>query len=210
MTSLFPYLILAVLFVRGITLEGSVQGIIYYLKPEFHRLLSAQVSHHLLSQARVPQTPLCSGQSSSTTSNQSSTDSSLHRSVIIYYLKPEFHRLPSVQVSHHLLSQTRFPLTPLCTCQSSSTISNQSSTDSPLHRSVILYYHTPEFHRPLSAQVSYHLLRSVIIIYMKQRLISTQIGHHLLKHEFHRFCSARVNWWDPKEHVIASDIRHHT
>ena len=88
MTSLFPYLILAVLFVRGITLEGSVQGIIYYLKPEFHRLLSAQVSNTVhLSQTRVPQTPICTGQSSPTTSNQSSTDSSLHRSVIIYYLK---------------------------------------------------------------------------------------------------------------------------
>ena len=139
MTSLFPYLILAVLFVRGITLEGSVQGIIYYLKPEFHRLLSAQVSNTVhLSQTRVPQTPICTGQSSSTTSNQSSKDSSLHRSVIIY-LKPEFHRLLSAQVSHHL-SQTRVPQTPLCTCQSSSTTSNQSSTDSSLHRSVIIYY----------------------------------------------------------------------
>ena len=76
MTSLFPYLILGVLFVRGITLEGSVQGIIYYLKPEFHRLLSAQVSYHLLPETethfytdwssstltRVPQVLFCTGQ----------------------------------------------------------------------------------------------------------------------------------------------------
>ena len=47
-TSLFPYLILAVLFVRGITLDGSLEGIIYYLKPEFHRLLSAQVVYGTL------------------------------------------------------------------------------------------------------------------------------------------------------------------
>ena len=148
MTSLFPYLILAVLFVRGITLEGSVQGIIYYLKPEFHRLLSAQVSHHLLFQTKVPQTPLCTGQSSSTTPNQSSTDSSLLRSVIIFYLKPDFHRLLSAQVSHHqlpqtkhkpkfhrllsaqvshhLLSQTRVPQTPLCIGQSSPTTQSQT------------------------------------------------------------------------------------
>ena len=116
MTSLFPYLILAVLFVRGITLEGSVQGIIYYLKPEFS------------------QTPLCTGQSSSTISSQSSTDSSLLRSVIIYYLKPEFHRLLSAQVSHTLLPHTLVPQTPLCTGQlSSTTVSNHYLHETETH-----------------------------------------------------------------------------
>ena len=165
MTSLFPYLILAVLFVRGITLEGSVQGIIYYLKPEFS------------------QTPLCTGQSSSTISSQSSTDSSLLRSVIIYYLKPEFHRLLSAQVSHHLLPQTRIPQTPLCTGQSSSTISNQISTDPSLHMSVIIYYLKPEFHRLPSAQVSHTLLPHTWVPQTPLctgQLSSTTVSNHYL------------------------------
>ena len=43
-TSLFPYLVLIVLFVRGITLEGAKEGIVYYLSPEWERLASATVS----------------------------------------------------------------------------------------------------------------------------------------------------------------------
>ena len=42
-TSLFPYVILIILFGRGITLEGAGQGIIYYLKPDWKRLASATV-----------------------------------------------------------------------------------------------------------------------------------------------------------------------
>ena len=112
---------------------------------------------------------------SSTTSNQSSTGSSLHRSVILYYLKPEFHRLLSAQVSHHQLTQTRVPKAPLCTGQSSSITSNQSSTGSSLHRSVILYYLKPEFHRPLSAPVSHHLLPETVTHLYTDWSSSTQI-----------------------------------
>lgn len=32
-TALFPYVVLGVLFVRGITLPGSEMGIAYYLQP---------------------------------------------------------------------------------------------------------------------------------------------------------------------------------
>ena len=39
-TSLFPYVILIILFGRGITLEGAGQG---YLKPDWKRLASATV-----------------------------------------------------------------------------------------------------------------------------------------------------------------------
>ncbi|XP_041035537.1 sodium- and chloride-dependent creatine transporter 1 [Carcharodon carcharias] len=42
-TATFPYIILIILLVRGVTLPGAVQGIIYYLKPEWSKLGEAQV-----------------------------------------------------------------------------------------------------------------------------------------------------------------------
>ncbi|KAJ2950676.1 hypothetical protein O0L34_g8935 [Tuta absoluta] len=42
-TALFPYVVLVILFFRGITLPGASTGILYYLTPDFSRLISAQV-----------------------------------------------------------------------------------------------------------------------------------------------------------------------
>ncbi|KAK2857995.1 hypothetical protein Q7C36_005914 [Tachysurus vachellii] len=42
-TATFPYVILAVLLVRGVTLPGAVNGIIFYLKPDPTRLTDPQV-----------------------------------------------------------------------------------------------------------------------------------------------------------------------
>ncbi|XP_069113236.1 sodium- and chloride-dependent betaine transporter-like isoform X2 [Argopecten irradians] len=42
-TALLPYLLLTVILVRSITLDGAVDGIIYYVKPDFNRLLNFQV-----------------------------------------------------------------------------------------------------------------------------------------------------------------------
>ncbi|CAH1797534.1 unnamed protein product [Owenia fusiformis] len=42
-TASFPYIVLIVLLIRGLTLPGSVNGVIYYLTPQWHRLLTAKV-----------------------------------------------------------------------------------------------------------------------------------------------------------------------
>ena len=42
-TAIFPYVMLTVLLIRGVTLPGAGQGIIYYLKPDFERLLDPRV-----------------------------------------------------------------------------------------------------------------------------------------------------------------------
>lgn len=42
-TATFPYLVLLALLIRGITLPGSMQGILFYLTPQWHRLATAKV-----------------------------------------------------------------------------------------------------------------------------------------------------------------------
>ncbi|XP_020318279.1 sodium- and chloride-dependent glycine transporter 1-like isoform X1 [Oncorhynchus tshawytscha] len=42
-TATFPYVVLTILFIRGITLEGAVTGIKYYLTPQWHKILDAKV-----------------------------------------------------------------------------------------------------------------------------------------------------------------------
>ncbi|XP_076471518.1 sodium- and chloride-dependent glycine transporter 1-like isoform X2 [Babylonia areolata] len=42
-TATFPYLMLTVLLIRGLTLEGSATGIEYYLKPDFQKLKEPRV-----------------------------------------------------------------------------------------------------------------------------------------------------------------------
>ncbi|XP_059141513.1 sodium- and chloride-dependent glycine transporter 1-like [Physella acuta] len=42
-TALFPYIMLTVLLVRGLTLDGATDGIIYYLKPDFQKLADPRV-----------------------------------------------------------------------------------------------------------------------------------------------------------------------
>ncbi|CAH1783265.1 unnamed protein product, partial [Owenia fusiformis] len=42
-TATFPYVVLCILLVRGVTLPGSTNGIIFYLKPEWSRLADVQV-----------------------------------------------------------------------------------------------------------------------------------------------------------------------
>ena len=42
-TAIFPYIMLSILLVRGVSLEGSSQGLIFFLWPNFSRLADAGV-----------------------------------------------------------------------------------------------------------------------------------------------------------------------
>ena len=43
-TALFPYLVLVLLLIRGVTLTGAMDGVQYFLYPDWHKLLSVHVS----------------------------------------------------------------------------------------------------------------------------------------------------------------------
>lgn len=43
-TATFPYLVLLVLLIRGATLPGAWRGVVFYLKPDWEKLLSTTVS----------------------------------------------------------------------------------------------------------------------------------------------------------------------
>ena len=47
LTATFPYLVLVILLIRGVTLEGSGQGIKYYISPDFKQILSVKVKFKL-------------------------------------------------------------------------------------------------------------------------------------------------------------------
>ncbi|PIO29321.1 hypothetical protein AB205_0007640, partial [Aquarana catesbeiana] len=42
-TALFPYVVLIVLLAHGVTLPGALDGIVFYLKPNWSKLAEAQV-----------------------------------------------------------------------------------------------------------------------------------------------------------------------
>ena len=54
-TALFPYFVLFVLLIRGITLPGSARGVKYYLSPDWNKLANSEV-RQVLPQSRVEQT----------------------------------------------------------------------------------------------------------------------------------------------------------
>lgn len=42
-TATFPYVVLFILMIRGATLDGSLEGVIFYLKPDVQKLKDPQV-----------------------------------------------------------------------------------------------------------------------------------------------------------------------
>ncbi|XP_055383332.1 sodium-dependent nutrient amino acid transporter 1 [Condylostylus longicornis] len=48
--AIFPYVVLILLFVRAITLPGSINGIIYFLKPQWNQLLNPKVWYNAITQ----------------------------------------------------------------------------------------------------------------------------------------------------------------
>lgn len=42
-TALFPYVVLILMLLHGVTLPGALDGIVYYLKPDWSKLAVAQV-----------------------------------------------------------------------------------------------------------------------------------------------------------------------
>lgn len=53
-TATFPYVVLIILLVRGVTLPGAYDGIMYYIKPDWSKLEEAQVSPGSLSRSVTP------------------------------------------------------------------------------------------------------------------------------------------------------------
>ena len=49
-TATFPFVILLILFVRGVTLPGAWDGIKFYISPQWDQLLSIKVKRHFITQ----------------------------------------------------------------------------------------------------------------------------------------------------------------
>lgn len=48
--AIFPYVVLVVLLVRAVTLNGSVSGILYFITPTWHQLLTPMIWYHAVAQ----------------------------------------------------------------------------------------------------------------------------------------------------------------
>lgn len=44
-TALFPYVVLIILLIRGVTLPGAVEGITYFISPKWEKILEPQVGN---------------------------------------------------------------------------------------------------------------------------------------------------------------------
>lgn len=44
-TATLPYILLLVILIRGLTLPGSLNGVLFYITPDFERLKDGKVGH---------------------------------------------------------------------------------------------------------------------------------------------------------------------
>lgn len=44
--ALFPYVVLLTLFIKGLTLKGAIDGIKYFLKPDWSKMLEPKVKQN--------------------------------------------------------------------------------------------------------------------------------------------------------------------
>ena len=51
-TALFPYVMIIALMIRGVTLPGAMNGLSYYIKPDFSKLYSSQVIIYYIFKSR--------------------------------------------------------------------------------------------------------------------------------------------------------------
>ena len=51
-TALFPYVMIFALMIRGVTLPGAMNGLSYYIKPDFSKLYSSQVIIYCIFKSR--------------------------------------------------------------------------------------------------------------------------------------------------------------
>ena len=51
MTAIFPYLVLITLLVKGLMLDGAIEGIMFYIKPEWSELLNLKVWYAAVTQS---------------------------------------------------------------------------------------------------------------------------------------------------------------
>ena len=52
-TAIFPYVMLTILLIRGVTLEGATDGILFYLEPDFEKLMDPRVSVNITTHLNV-------------------------------------------------------------------------------------------------------------------------------------------------------------
>ena len=56
-TATFPYVMLTILVVRGVTLPGASKGLEFFLKPDFNQLLKPEVRLDVISDRPFPSSP---------------------------------------------------------------------------------------------------------------------------------------------------------